>query len=247
MPKTSLGIALMTAAALTIFILATAGPASARCVDQYNRCMNSCAYRPDGRDGSARAACIGKCGLKFVSCCGSGATSGATNAMPPMFPPGTPPKKWGGQPPVNVGVNQPGGGSSSPPKGPIGLQPPVNVGVNQPGGGSGSGVTIYDKSGTGKSITTISGNGTTIETVYEENGNHKSTVTGAKGNVLSKTVYNKTGKIVSHSKGNKKVFLEEGTQKHKEKGTTQVFHEEKHNLKQLDSGSASSHPHGRHK
>ena len=196
--RTSVWIALMTTAALVVFIVAAADHVSARCVDQYNRCMNSCATRPDGHDGSPRAACIGKCGLKFVGCVGPGVTSGGSEALGTF--PTTPPPKHVGEPPVNVGVNQPGGGTpppkgvvglppinvgtnqppdgggSSPPKGPIGLNPPNPVGVELPGSGSGSGETIYAKGGIVKPpVVTTSPIGLTTTTLHDEKGNSIST------------------------------------------------------------------------
>jgi YD repeat-containing protein len=85
--------------------------------------------------------------------------------------------------------------------------------------------------------------------------------------LLSKTIYDNTGKVVSqkgkiktlstgtganftNGKGHRKVFLEEGSQKHKEKITNQVFREEKLKLNDKDwaatSGSSSSGQSQRH-
>jgi hypothetical protein len=179
MSKASVRISLVAIGVVAAFLIALGGSADSatnkQCSDAYNKCMDRCDKLPPGGDGSARAKCIGKCGLALVNCTPWSLPPSPTTLQTPTGTTQPPPKGVSGLPPVNVGgVNQPGGGSpppkgitglppidvgvnkqpvdgggASPPKPPIGLLPPKPVvGVNQPGTGSGPGTTpIYDKSG----------------------------------------------------------------------------------------------------
>ena len=140
--RTSIGISLMTAAALVVFIIAAAGPASATCMSVYNRCMDGCDRLPPGGDGSQRAICKGHCSNRYARCTGILNESGASSFQP-TNPTGTPPK--GGLKPITGGgIKDPGGGSGSPTK-PIRTTKPVDLGgIKESGDGSGSGnATIY--------------------------------------------------------------------------------------------------------
>ncbi len=108
---------------------------------------------------------------------------------------------------------------------------------------------MLDRTGSTASMTT-DGNGKllSITTKTPDSEGHYTSVTRDRfGTVSSSTVYDGTGKIVSQSakimtsttgtggsysagKGHEKVFLEEGSQKHKEKGMNELFHEDKQKL-----------------
>ena len=132
--------------------------------------------------------------------------------------------------------------------------------------------TMLDRTGGAASMTTdANGNilSTTVKTP-DSKGGYISVIRNNKGEVSSSAAYDNTGKIVSQSAkiitsttgtggsfstGNKKVFLEDSSQKYKDKGMTQVFHEDKRNLNNQNWGSTSgsssapapSHPQGRHR
>ena len=133
--------------------------------------------------------------------------------------------------------------------------------------------TIVDPTG-GSRITTTNAEGkilgTTTNTPDKRNGGYISVIRNDKGEVSSSTAYDKTGKIVSQSAkimtstsgtggssstGNKKVFMENGSQKHKEKAMNELFHEDKDKLNSQNWGStsgasspsAANHPQGRHR
>ena len=204
MTRTSLGIALMTAAALVVLIVATAGPAAATdvCSDQIVKCLargsEFC------RGGQNEAQCLIQseraCFHAYNRCVSHNPTPGSstTTNVPPTDPTGTPPK--GGLKPITGGgIKDPGGGSSpTKPKG--GLEPIISGSTQQSGDGSGSGVTIYDKPGGGKSVTINVKNGATIATEFDGKGNSESTMTDPKGNILGKTTTRKvtpTGMTIS--------------------------------------------------
>ena len=150
MNRTSIGIALMTAAALVVSIVATAGPASAAdvCSDQIAKCFARASEKC--RHTSDEASCLTYsergCFDGFNRCVARHPTTGSrapTNA-PPTDPTGTP-LKSGLKPITGVGIKDPGSGGSSPTKPIRGLEP-INSGSTQQSGDSGSGsgtTTIY--------------------------------------------------------------------------------------------------------
>jgi hypothetical protein len=141
---------------VVVLIMATSGPVTAKpkgtvsqskCGSDYTACLQRC--KGPFAPGRNEEQCNTQCGFAVIDCLDainkkSGIDPGTTG--------GTPPRKW--QPPVNVGVIPPMGGTgTSPPKPPIGVHPvtPINpVSVDQPGTGTGSGVTILKQSGTVK-------------------------------------------------------------------------------------------------
>ncbi len=125
----------------------------------------------------------------------------------------------------------------------------------------------------GTTSTTTNAEGKILSTTTKTpdgKGGYLSVIRNDKGEVTSSATYDRTGKIVSQSakiitsttgtggnysigKGHKEGFLGEGSQKYKEKGMNQLFHEEKQKLNEQNSGSASgssnfsAHPHGGHR
>lgn len=153
MSRTSLVIALMTAAALVVFIIASAGPAAAARTDICSEQIAQCFARGSEfcRNSQNEASCLAgnerKCFKAFNKCASQVPLQGSakTTNVPSTNPTGTPPK--GGLEPITGGVvTQPGGGGSSPTKPKGGLEP-INSGSTQQSGsgdGSGSGTTtIY--------------------------------------------------------------------------------------------------------
>jgi hypothetical protein len=166
MRRTSFGIGAVVIAVLVVFILATSGPvaakpkqtggnqASNKCGDRLSKCLDNCDLAKRLGFGGDYEGCKGRCGIAAVNCLDKPDIYG----VQPTNPTGPPFKGAGGLNPVTGGTQPPvGDGGSKPPKRPIGVNPvgPINpVKVEQPGSGSGSGVTLYDKSGSEKSFTT---------------------------------------------------------------------------------------------
>jgi hypothetical protein len=152
MNRTSIGIALMTAAALVVLIVATAGPAAAfkvdRCSEHAAQCMARCDLKCDG--DLTKAGCIELCESAcfdaFNKCAINAPMPGgsANTNTPPTDPTGTP-LKGGLKPITGGGIKDPGSGGSSPPKPIVGLEPINPSGPQKSGdGGSGPGpTTIY--------------------------------------------------------------------------------------------------------
>jgi hypothetical protein len=163
MAKTSIGNAIVIIAVLVAFLAATSGPAAAlpktnsgnrSCERSLRACLTNCEGLPGkGTPGGAYERCHGRCAVRAADCTDKLAESASVPSTNPA-----PSKGAGGFNPVTGGTQPPvGDGGTKPSKRPIGVHPitPVNpVGVNQPGSGSGSGVTVYYKSGAGKSFTT---------------------------------------------------------------------------------------------
>ena len=117
--------------------------------------------------------------------------------------------------------------------------------------------TMLDRTGGTASMTTdANGKLLSIATKTPDGKGHYISVTrDKKGKLISNTVYDSTGKVVSQSGKMKTLTTGTGGSYSTGEGDKKVFHEDKHNLKQLDSGSASespsstapSHPQGRHR
>jgi hypothetical protein len=117
--------------------------------------------------------------------------------------------------------------------------------------------TMLNRTGGTASMTTDA-NGkllsTTVKT-QDSKGDYIAVTRDKKGKLISSTVYDSTGKVVSQSGKMKTLTTGTGGSYSTGKGYKEGFHEDKHNLKQLDSGSASesssspapSHPQGRHR
>jgi hypothetical protein len=155
----------LLATAIAVFIIASGSPGPAwaatsqQCYQATSFCYKQC--KGTVNEDHCRDGCVDN----LLTPCLLNAPKDKKSGIDPGDTGGTPPKKW--QPPVNVGVNPPEvNGGSKPPKHPIGFNPvaPINpVKVEQPGSGSGSGVTILEKSGTEKKVTTSPSGLTTIK------------------------------------------------------------------------------------
>jgi hypothetical protein len=172
---------------------------------------------------------------------------------------------------VNPGTGNPTGTTGSPSGETIYAVKPPEVKTSPIGITT---TTVYDPKGN-STATLTDRTGKVLEkiiTFRDPNGDSRRTTTDANGKVLNiavtksdgtSTLYNSAGKIVSQSKkitttgtdgtyvtskGHKESFMGQTSQKHKEKGMNEFFHEEKHNVNQQNLGATpSSHAHGGHR
>ncbi len=75
MAGVKLRIVLVVIGVVAAFMVASAGSAGSatlkQCHAAYNRCMDGCDKLPPGGDGSKRAKCKSKCGIRLDKCFGS--------------------------------------------------------------------------------------------------------------------------------------------------------------------------------